>query len=132
MEVEIVIVVAVEEALDVKGSAHGDERRNHIRMPQRKIQRMITAETAPRRRDLRRPVFPLQIRQKLVDHIALVLHVPPNPRSRTSVLVVPTLAVDAIYAEHLDRARVELPGQRADHPCIFIFKKTSPGCRKNE
>src|SRR6266403_5376641 len=93
---------------------------------------MITTETAPRHRDLRRPVFPLQIRQKLVDHIALVLHVPPNPRSRMSALVVPTLAVDAINAEYLDRAPIQLPGQRGDHPCIFILKKTSPGCRKNE
>src|SRR6266446_5585042 len=132
IEIDIVIVIAVEEALDVKGSAHGYARRNHIRMPQGKIQRMITAETAPCHRDLRRPVFPLQIRQKLVDHIALVLHVPPNPRSRMSALVVPTLAVDAINAEYLDRAPIQLPGQRRDHPCIFILKKTSPGCWKNK
>src|ERR1700676_1874046 len=132
IEVDIVIVIAVEEALDIEGSAHGHARRNHIRMPQGKIQRMITAETAPRHRDLRRPVFPLQIRQKLVDHVTLVLQVPPNPRSRMSALVVPTLAVDAIYAEYLDRAPIQLPGQRADHPCIFILKKTAPGCRKNE
>ena len=101
-------------------------------MPQGKIQRVITAKTAPRHRDLRRPVFPLQIWQKLVDHIALVLNVPPNPRSRMSALVVPTLAVDAIYAEYLDGAPFQLSTQRVDHSCIFILKKTSSGCRENE
>src|SRR5216683_3551839 len=132
VEVAIVVVVAIEEAPDVERSAHGHARRNHIRMPHGKIQRVIAAKTASRQHHLRGPVPPLQIRQKLVDDVALVLHMPPDPRSRMGALVVPTLPVDAVHAEHLDRARFEFPAQRADHPRIFILKKTSHGCRKNE
>src|SRR4029077_10159187 len=125
MEVDMSSLVAVEETLDVERSAHGHARRNHIRMPQGKIQRVITAKTAPRHRDLRRPVFPFQIWQKVVHHIALVLNVPPNPRSGMSAFVVPPLAVDAIYAEYLDGAPSQLSIERADHTCIFMRKKTS-------
>src|SRR4029077_9028169 len=101
-------------------------------MLHRKIQRVIAAKTTSCYRDLRSPVLPLQIRKKLIDHITLVLHMPPNPRSRMHALVVPALAVNAVYAEDLDRAPFQLVTQRADHPCIFILKKTSPGCWKNE
>src|ERR1035437_7284236 len=101
-------------------------------MPHGKIQRVVAAKTASRHRDLGSRVLPLQIRQKLVDHVALVLHMPPDPRSRMHALVVPALAVHAVHAEHLDRARFEFPAQRADHSRIFILKKTSPGGRKNE
>src|SRR5208282_1226665 len=117
-------VIAVEEALDVERSAHGHASRNHIGMPHGKIQRMIAAKTASRHRDLRSPVLPLQMWQKLVDHVAFVLHMPPDPRSWMHTLVVPALAVDAVHAKDLDRPRLQLPTQRVDHPRIFILKKT--------
>src|SRR5208337_174362 len=107
IEVDIVVVIAVEKALDVKRAAHGYARRNQIGMPHGKIQRMIAAKTASRHRDLRSPVLPLQVRHKLIDHIAFVLHVAPDPRSRMHTFVVPALAIHAVDAEDLDRSRLQ-------------------------
>src|SRR5882762_743633 len=101
-------------------------------MLHRKIQRVIAAKTTSCYRDLRSPVLPLHVRKKLVDHVTLVLHMPPDPCSGMSALVVPALTVDAIYAEQLDHAPFQLLSQRADHPCIFILKKAPLGCRENE
>src|SRR5208282_124477 len=62
VEINVVVVVAIELALDVERSAHADASRHHIRMPHGKIQCMIAAKAAPRHRDLRSPVLPLQVR----------------------------------------------------------------------
>src|SRR5271156_1720758 len=96
-----------------------------------KIQRVIAAKTASRRRNLRRPIFPLQVTHKLVDHVTLVLHMPPDSCSRMHALVVPALAVHAIDTEDLNGARFQFSAQRPDHPRILILKKTSLGGRKN-
>src|ERR1035437_1371995 len=101
-------------------------------MPHGKIQRVIASKTASRHRDLGSRVLPLQIRQKLVDHVVLVLHMPPDPRARMHALVVPALAVHAVHAEYLDRARFQFSRQRMDHPRIFILIETSHRCRKHE
>src|SRR5208337_2251323 len=132
VEIDIVIIVAVKEALDVERSAHGNARRNQIRMAQGKIQRVIAAKTASGNGNLRSLVLPLQVRQKLVGDVTLVLHMPRDACSRRHALVVPALAVDAVHAEQLKRSRFQFPGQRADHSRVFILEKTPHGGRKNE
>src|ERR1035441_7708749 len=87
VEVDIIVVIAVEETPNIERSAHGYASRNQVGMPQGKIQRLIAAKTAPRHRDLRGPVFPFQMPHELVQHVALVLHMPPDSRSRMHVLV---------------------------------------------
>src|SRR5882724_9209221 len=93
-------------------------------MPQRKIQRMISAKTASRNPNLRSPILPLQEWHKIIHNVALILHMPPNPRSRMHALVVQALTVHAVHAEYLQLSRVNLRRQRPDHPRIFIFEKT--------
>src|SRR5208337_337523 len=99
---------------------------------QGKIQRVIAAKAASGNRDLRSPVLPLQVRQKLVGDVTLVLHMPRDACPRRHALVVPTLAVDAVHAEQLNRARFQFSGQRADHSRVFILEKTPHGGRKNQ
>src|SRR5436305_1928433 len=86
---------------------------------------MKSAKTASRDSNLRSTIFPLQKRHKFIDQVTLILHMPPDPRSRMHTLVVPTLRVHTIHAKHLQLSRIDLPRQRANHPRIFILKKTS-------
>jgi len=67
-----------------------------------------------------------------MEHVTLILHMPPDPRSRMHSLVVPALAVDAVHAEDLDGAPFQLSRQRPDHARIFILKKTSHGGWKHK
>src|SRR5580700_4320012 len=115
VEVDVVVVVTVEEAFDLKTSAHRDAGGNQIGMAHGKIECVITAEAASGNGNLRGPVFPFQIGQELIDDVALVLHVTPDASSGMRALVVPALAVDAFDAEDLYFARFELPGERTDH-----------------
>src|ERR1700730_10994540 len=101
-------------------------------MPHGKIQGVVTAKTAAGDRDLRSPVFPLQVAHKLVEDVAFVLHMPPDPRSGMHVFVAPALAVDAVHTEYLDLAAFQFSGQGTNHPGIFILKKTSHGGWKNQ
>src|SRR5213594_1151083 len=93
---------------------------------------MIPAKTASCNPNLRSPILPLQKRHKLIDHIPLVLYMPPDPRSRMHALVVQALTIHAVHAEHLQLSRLNLRRQRPDHPCVFILKETSLGTGENE
>src|ERR1017187_7421105 len=95
VEIDIVVIVAVEKTLDVERATHGHARGNDIGVTHGKIQRVISAEAAACDGDLRSPVLPLEKRQKFIDDIALILHVPPDPRAGVHALVVPALAIYA-------------------------------------
>src|SRR5882757_8699387 len=93
---------------------------------------MISAKTASRNRNLRSPVLPLQKRHKLIDQIALILQMPPDPRSRMHAFVVPTFTIHAVHAEYLQLSCIDLRREHPDHSSIFILKKTPLRAGKNE
>jgi hypothetical protein len=70
--------------------------------------------------------------RKFVNHVTLVLHMTPDPRSRVDALVVQAFSINGVDAEQLNRAGFQFAAERADHPRIFILKKTSPGSWKNK
>src|ERR1700733_251235 len=97
-----------------------------------KIQSMIAAKTAAGHGDLRSPVLPLQIRHKFIEQIAFILQVAPDARPRMHAFVIPTLAVDAVDAEDLDRSAFHPSSQSVDHTCVLVFKETPLGSGKNQ
>src|ERR1035441_3718317 len=93
---------------------------------------MIAAKAATGHSDLRSPVLPLQIWNELVEHVALILHVPPDSRPRMHAFVVPTLAIDRVHTKNLNFAGFDLSGERPNHPRVFVLIKAPHRRGKHE
>jgi hypothetical protein len=78
------------------------ETRSGCRME--KFKRMISTEAATGNSNLRRPVLPFQNGTNSIQYVTFILHVSPDARSWMHALVVQTLSIDAIHAEHLQSA----------------------------
>src|SRR2546428_12258074 len=96
-------------------------------MLERKIHRMIAAETASGHRQLRRLILPAQKGKQFVQDVTLVLQVPYHPHPRMEALVVPALAINTVRATNLQFAPLNLRRQHSNHAPVFIFKELSHG-----
>jgi hypothetical protein len=106
--------------------------RHHIRMPERKINGMVSPKTAPGDSQLRRLVLPAKEGKQLVQEITLELHVPLHPLPRMHAPVVPALTVHGIWTEHLQFAALDLRMKRSDHSAVFVLVKSALGGWKHQ
>src|SRR5208337_4443044 len=102
VEVHILAVPAIEEALDVERAAHRYAASDFVRMAKREVGSVISAETAAGNDGARSPVLVPHQRQHVVNDVALVLKMALQAPIRMRALVVPAFAVHSIDAVDLE------------------------------
>src|SRR3954470_10505591 len=132
VEVAIVVVVAVKELMDVERAAHAYAVSHDVRVLERKIHAVVTAEAASSDAQLPRLIFPANEWQELVQQVALVLQVTQHTQARMHSLVVPALGVHSIGAEDLYLAPLNLRCECANHASVLIFEELSHRCWEDE
>ncbi len=116
--------------MDIEGASHTDARAHELRMAQREIHAMIAAEAASGNGDARLGIPGMDERQRLMNEVCLVRHMPQSALPRGNLTVVPTFGVDAIEAISLQAAGIVLIADGGDHPALFVIVKTTHGSGK--
>src|SRR5229473_4394079 len=93
IEITIIVVISIQKLVDIERPAHAHTSRYYIRMLERKIDRMISPETAPRHRQLPGLILPAHKRQQFMQDVSFILQMPQHTHPRMHSLVVPTLAI---------------------------------------
>src|ERR1700744_1934097 len=101
IEVQIFAIPAVNKVLHIKGSAHGDNPGDLIRVAESEVRSMKRAEAATGGDQSRRLVLFAHQGHYIVHDVALVPHVPLPPPIGVRLLVVPAFPVYAIDAKEL-------------------------------
>ena len=93
IEVAILVVVALQKLLEIEGPGHGQKPGKQVRTAQCDVDRMVAAEAAPQRHQVRIAVLEPHQRYHFADHVILKLHVPCDAPARRDGPVVPALHV---------------------------------------
>src|ERR1035441_7977671 len=109
IEVRVLAVPAVEEALDVERAAHGDAAGDLVGMAEGEVHGMVSAKAAAGHDGARSPILVPHQRQHVIQDVALVLQMPLYAPVGMRPLVVPAFAVYAIDA--IDRSEERRVGQ---------------------
>src|SRR5277367_5285891 len=101
VEINILIVIAVQETAKIEGAAHGKKSGELVGMTERNVDCLVSAKAATQGNPLLVPVLVAHQRQHFVGDITFVGHVPGNAPARRHITVVPTLAVNRVQAVKL-------------------------------
>src|SRR5947209_10528263 len=130
IEINVVVVIAVEEIADIERPAQTDEVTYGIGMPERDISGVISAEARSANRDsTSMALASRQIEYVVYDHI-FVSVMGFHPIGRMNFFVVKTFEIDRVRAIDGDFAVVDVPGNRIDQTEILGLVIASKRCRK--
>ena len=130
VEIDIVIIIAVHERLDVKSTAEAEEVTHHLRMTERKVAGTEATETNPTASHASRTGIVPDLWHEFFRQEFIVLDMPQNPKLGVYVSV-PTGIVDAVGAKNLYEASFYEPTNRFQHPPIFSFIVAAQGGGKD-
>src|ERR1700733_2208171 len=119
VEVDILIVVAVQKVGNIEGAGHREEAGEDVRMAQRDVHRVIPAKAAANADEVAVLILQPDQRKQLVEDVFLILDLPGYAPARWDVAVVPALRIERVDAVELDLSVVDLVPDRADHAAIF-------------
>src|ERR1035437_4308602 len=100
-------------------------------MTQGEVCRMVAAEAASQRDQMRVAVFDADKRNDLGEQIGFVLQMARGAPTRRRLPVVPALHVDRVDAEDLQLAGVDFAGERGDHAAVFKLVEAAAGGGKD-
>ena len=134
VEVEVVVVGAVHEALHVVDAREREAALHDVGVFEEGIGRMIRPERRAHRPDrrIRRLAVRARERDHLVADVLVVLPLHPAPVQRVRAAVGERIAVVDVDAERLDRAGVDELGDRGDQPLPFVFLFVAAAGREHD
>jgi len=130
--VAVVVVVAVEEAGWIEGSAEGEDGVEDVGVAEGDVGGVIAAEAAADGGEVGEIVGFADEGEDLLHDVLLVLDVAGNAPAGADVAVVPALGVDGIEAEELECSAVELVLDGVDHATVFELEEAAAGGRKDD
>ena len=134
VEVEVIVVGAVHEALHVVDPGEREAALDHVGILEQGVGRMIRAERRPHRPDRRvgRLAVDAHERDDLVADVLVVLPLHPAAVQRVGAAVGERVAVVEVDAEALHRAGVDQLADRADQPLPLVFFFVAAAGRKHD
>ena len=125
IEIGRVVVIAVNMLMDIITTAQADELIDEIGMAKCQIRGVIRAEAATGGDKIIVAVDRANQWNHLVENVRLILRVAIQSVAGVSIVVVPTFFINAVGAEDLVEAVLDLMAKRPDHSRIFILEKSS-------
>jgi len=132
IEVGGVVVITVNMLMNIITAAQANELIDEIGMAKRQVRSVITAKAATGGDKIIVVVDGANQGNHFVENVRLVLRVAIQSVAGMSMVVVPTFFVNAVGAEYLIEAVLDLVRECADHSCIFILEKSPARGRKNQ
>jgi hypothetical protein len=121
VEVDVVVVIAVEKRADVERAAQADEMTDNVWVTKRNIRGVVRAEAGPTNCDAMGIAFASrEIEHVANDHI-FVRVVRPHSVGRVNRFIVKTFEIDRVRAVNSDFAVVDVPCEGTDQPEILVF-----------
>ncbi len=131
VEINVVVVIAVEEIADLEGAAQADEMTDGIGMPESDVGGVISAETCAADPDPMGAAFaPREIEHVTRDHV-FVGDVSANAIGRVNRFVVKTVEINRIRAIDGHSVVIREPGDGIDQTKIFVLAVIAKGGWKN-
>src|ERR1700724_546843 len=130
VEVDVVVVIALQELADVEGAAHADQVRHLVGMAQRHVHRVIAAEAAAGDRHPPAAGVGARMLEDLLHDDLLVGHVGLDAVGGMDAVVVPALRVDAVGTIELHPPGVHERRGRLDQAEVLVLVVPSLGCRE--
>src|SRR5437870_3252523 len=110
IEINVVVVIAVEEIADFEGTAQADEMTNRVCMPESDVSGVIGAETRAANADAMSAAFaPREIEYIAHDHI-FISELDAHAIGRMNAFVVETVEVNGVGAINGDAVVIDEPG----------------------
>ena len=133
MKIHLLVIVPVEMLLDIERTAHTEEIRHLLRMPEGKIQGVIAAKTTPRYPDFIHlafradPGYELLVQHTVVE--GMVIH----PLPRMQVLGIPTVCIYAVNTVQLNFPRLhKVPGRFHELEILVLIVPTHRSRKQDE
>ena len=130
--VAVVVVVAVEEAGWIEGSAEREDGVEDVGMAEGDVGGVVAAEAAADGGEVGELVVLADEGQDLLHDVLLVLDVAGDAPAGADVAVVPALGVDGIDAEELEVSVVELVLDGVNHATVFELEEAAAGGGKDD
>ena len=127
VEINIVVVVAVEKIADFEGTAQANEVTNHVGMFESDIAGVISAKTRAANSYPMRASFTPRKVEYIAHNDIFVSDVGANPVCRMNALVVKAVEIDRVRAIHRNAIVVYEPCDGVDQPEIFVLMITTEG-----
>lgn len=131
VEVDVVVIIAVHERLDVESTAQAEEMANHLGMTEGEVTGAESAKTDATTGHFAGRRVVLDLRDKLLGEELVILNMTFYPVLGVGV-TVPAAVVDAIGAENLHKTPLYEPANGFNHPPIFGFFITSKRGGEND
>lgn len=132
VEIDVVIVIAVDELVDVEGSAEAGEAGTEFGIAEGEVGGVVAAEAATGGEDLGGVVAPSDKGEDFVEEVVFVLAVAKDAVAGVDGFVVPGFGVDAIDTESLDDAGFVGSGGGTDHVALFVVEVAAHGGGEDE
>lgn len=121
VEIDIVVVVAVEKIADFEGAAQTDEMANRVGVLESDIGGVIGAKTCAANTNAMRAAFTPRKIEYIAHNDIFISDVGANAICRMNALVVKALEIDRVGAIHRNAIVVDEPCDGIDQPEIFVL-----------
>src|SRR4029077_5211414 len=125
VEINVVVVIAVEKIAEVQRTAQTNEILNRIRMTKRDVGGVISAETRTARGHTMTMTFAPCVFEHLADNHVFVSVMRFHPIGWMNSLVVKTVEIDRVRAVNRDFSVVDVPGDGIDQTKILVLVITT-------
>src|SRR3954452_5829406 len=131
IEINIVVVVAVEKIADFEGTAQTDKMTNQVGMFESNIGGVISAKTCAANPYPMRAGFTPRKVEYITHNDIFISDVGANAICRMNSLVVKAVEIDRVRTIDRNAIVVDEPCDRIDQPEIFVLMITAEGCGKD-
>lgn len=132
IEINVIVVVAVEEIADLEGAAQADEMADGIGVPEGNIGGVIGAEARSAQPDAMGAAFSAREIEDIMHNHIFIGNMSPDAIGGMNAFVVEAVEIDGVGAINGDAVVIDEPGHRIDQAEILGLMVMAKGRWKND